>query len=271
MKAQMDVRMRKGFLLSTAALMAMIYFWSPDLLAQEDDLGSSSDIDQIEAELEQRSGKPAYNDNEVVKEEKLEDFSGLGKLAPFSEVSVIQRRYLPKTKRFEFFGGLVNVVNDPWFMGIGLDARLGYHLTEAWGVELTGVFLSNSERQAIKSLYDEHAVQTDSIITAKGYYGGSVVWTPIYGKMGLFNRRIIPFDMYFSLGGGTTSVDGGNGGGTVHFGTGQIFAINKSLGFRWDFSWNNFNATPTVGSAQNFNNLLLTFGASFFFPGAKYR
>lgn len=263
--------MRKGFLLGTAAMFAVIHFWSPNIWAQEEDIENSSDVDQIEAELEKRSAKPAVNESEPVKEEKLEDFSGLGKLAPFSEVSVIQRRYLPKTGRFQFFGGLVNVVNDPWFSGIGLDARLGYHFTETWGVELTGVFLSNSERQAIKDLYDQHGVKTDSIITAKNYYGGSIIWTPIYGKMGLFNRRIIPFDMYFSLGGGSTKVDGGTGGSTVHFGTGQIFAINKSLGFRWDFTWNSFSATPTTGSAQNFNNLLLSFGASFFFPGAKYR
>lgn len=266
--------MRKGFLLGTAAMFAVIHFWSPHLYAQDDegiDASSSADVDQIEAELEKKAARPQVKESAPDKEEKIEDFSGLGKLAPFSEISVIQKRYLPKTGRFEFFGGLVNVVNDPWFTGIGADLRFGYHFTEAWGLELTGVFLSSSERQTIKDLYQEHAVKTDSVITAKGYTGAGIVWTPIYGKMGLFNRRIIPFDMYFSVGGGTTKVDGGTGGSTIHFGTGQIFALSKAFGFRWDFSWNTFNASPTQGSSQNFNNLLLTFGGSFFFPEAKYR
>ncbi|MEZ0392952.1 MAG: outer membrane beta-barrel domain-containing protein [Pseudobdellovibrionaceae bacterium] len=263
--------MRNGFLLGTAAFFAVIQFWSPDLRAQEEDMDGSADVDQIEAELERKTAKPSPAEQEIVKEEKLEDFSGLGKLAPFSEISVIQKRFMPKSKRFEFFAGLANVVNDPWFMGTGFDARLGYHFTETWGAELTGVFLSNSKRQAIKDLYDQHGVQTDSIITAKNYIGGSLVWTPIYGKMGLFNRRIVPFDMYFALGGGSTGVDGGDGGNTLHLGTGQIFAISKGMGFRWDFSWNSFNATPKGASAQNFNSLLLTFGLSFFFPEAKYR
>ncbi|MGZ5280123.1 MAG: outer membrane beta-barrel domain-containing protein [Pseudobdellovibrionaceae bacterium] len=266
--------MRKSFLLSTA-LFVLIHFVAPTSWAQEEEgLDNSSDVDQIEAELTKRTAKtPVQQEPQIEKDEKLENFSGLGKLAPFSEISVIQKRFMPKTGRFQFFGGLTNVVNDPWFTGLGLDARFGYHFTESWSVEATGVFLSNSQREAIKDLYEQHGVRTDSIITAKGYTGGAVVWNPIYGKMGLFNRRIIPFDMYFSLGGGSTTVDGGTGGSTLHFGTGQIFALSKAMGFRWDFSWNTFNATPsTAGAAsQSFNNLLLTFGLSFFFPEAKYR
>ncbi len=154
---------------------------------------------------------------------------------------------------------------------MGADVRGAYHLTEAWAVELQGVFLSNSKRQSVDDLEKQHGVKTDSIITPKGYMGGSIMWSPIYGKMGLLNRRIIPFDMYFQLGGGSTTVDGGTAGSTMHFGLGQIYALSKGMGFRWDFSWNSFSATPTGGSAQGFNNLLLSVGMSFFFPEAKYR
>jgi outer membrane beta-barrel protein len=273
-----DVNMRKGLHLSTA-LFVLVFFIAQHSFAQEEDLGDTqSDVDQIEAELEKRAAKTQAPETPVVeKDEKLEDFSGLGKLAPFSEVSVLQRKYLPKTGRFQFYGALTNVVNDPWFMGLGVDARGAYHLTEAWGVELQGVFLSNSKRQSVDDLDKQHGVKTDSIISAKGYYGASILWNPIYGKMGLLNKRIIPFDMYFSLGGGTTTVDGGTGGTTLHFGLGQIFALSKGMGFRWDFSWNNYSAKPNASAttpapeAQAFNTLMLSAGVSFFFPEAKYR
>lgn len=277
--------MRHGLLgfFSAAAFFAGVHFWSPMVNAQvgsteeETEITETADpgseVDQIAAEIETKSSKTEepVNTSTMDKEEKLSDFSGLGTLAPFQEISVIQRRYQPKTGRFQFFGGLTNVVNDPWFMSLGIDARLGYHFSEAWGVELGGTALANSERQSVKELSSEHAVKTDSIVTSKGYYGAALVWTPIYGKMGMFNRRIIPFDMYFQVGGGQTQIENGSGGSTLHFGTGQIFALSKGMGFRWDFSWNSFNATPTGKSSQNFNNLLLTFGASFFFPEAKYR
>lgn len=238
----------------------------------EDQPDNTNDVDQIEAELESKTKKETFPDvNPPETESKLENFSGLGKLAPFSEISVLQKRYLPKTKRMQFFGGITNVVNDPWFFGIGFNGRFAYHLTEAWAIEASGIFLTNTERQATKDLKSEHSVNADSIITPKNYLGAAIVWTPIYGKITYGNRRILPFDMYFSLGGGSTSVDGGTGGGTLSVGTGQIYAFSKSMGFRWDFSWNNFSAKPKLGESQAFNNLLLTFGASFFFPEAKYR
>jgi outer membrane beta-barrel protein len=271
--------MRKRFLLCPT-FFVLIQLVAPAVWAQDEDGGENlSDVDQIEAELQKRTDKTPTPDVKLEKDEKLEDFSGLGKLAPFNSISVLQRRFQPKTKRFQFFLGLANVVNDPWFVGIGADARLAYHFTETWGVEGTGVFLTNSQRTTIKDLYEEHGVKTDSIVTAKGYYGASLLWTPIYGKMSLSSRRIVPFDMYFALGGGSTSVDGGTGGGTLHLGTGQVFALSKAMAFRWDFSWNSFKATPNPPSSnltatpseQTFNNLLLTFGLSFFFPEAKYR
>lgn len=232
---------------------------------------NTSDVDQIEAEVENKVRKEAYPEVVPEREPPIENFAGLGKIAPFSEVSVIQRRFLPKTGRFQFFGGVANIVNDPWFFGIGMNAKLAYHLTETWSLEGTGIFIQNSERTAAKELQSNHRVQTSSIVTMKGYTGASLVWTPIYGKLSYGNRRILPFDMYFSVGGGATSVDGGSAGSTLSFGTGQVYALSKAMAFRWDFAWNNFSATPTGASSQSFNSLLLTAGLSFFFPEAKYR
>src|SRR5690606_16796703 len=101
-----------------------------------------------------------------------------------------------------------------------------------------------------------------------------------------FNEKIIPFDLYFSVGVGMTtpkignSVAGSAGTGedamTFKFGTGQIFAITKWMAFRWDLSWHFFNATSTItqnngttNSEELHNNLFLNFGLSFFFPEAK--
>ena len=102
--------------------------------------------------------------------------------------------------------------------------------------------------------------------------------------MALFNKRIIPFDLFFGLGYGKTTVEYEvDGGGTVSdsvntlsLSTGQIFAINKTLAFRWDFTWNFYDyQMPAVGVSQpetsKYNNLFINIGMSAFFPGAKYR
>lgn len=259
-----------------------LFLWQSAALAQLDPLPSEEgEMDTIEAEIKKPS-TPANNKGKGTPEslKEPERLSDLSKLSPFSEVSVIQRRFLPKTQRFQMYMGLAAIANDPWFWGIGGGGRFGYSFTESWAVEFNFNFLSNSEKDAVRDLRTNNATNTNSIISAQSYLGLDAVWSPIYGKMSLFNRRIVPFDMYFSFGVGQTGITNAttSSATSFHVGGGQIFAMSKSIGFRWDLSWNFFNATPntvagssTQAGATQFNNLLLTLGASFFFPEAKYR
>lgn len=271
----------------SAILFCTFIMSAAPVLAQDSAADDQTDLDTIEAELEGNKATPAAPETAksteppepVLKEpEKLSD---LGKLQPFSEVSVIQRRFLPKTERFQFFLGFSTIANDPWFWGVGGGGRFGYSFTESLALELNFAFLSSSEKDAVKDLRTNNAVRTDSIVSAQNYLGADLVWSPIYGKMSLFNKRIVPFDMYFAIGAGQAGVSNATTttATAFHVGSGQVFAMSKSVGFRWDLSWNFYNATPnpapgstgTPPGQSQFNNLLLTIGASFFFPEAKYR
>ena len=213
--------------------------------------------------------------------QKVQSLTDLNKLAPFREVSIIQKKFLPKTERFQLFAAGGTTTNSPWFLNLGLKVNLGYYFTESIGVELSGIFLSNSEREVAKEIRENNQLQPEKFINTKNYYGIDFVWAPIYGKLTMLNNRIIPFDMYFSAGGGTSSTNSLEGNvPTIHIGMGQIFAISKSMAFRWDYSLTTFQATPIpdsvlttfgAGVKNNYNDLILTAGLSFFFPEAKYR
>ncbi len=213
------------------------------------------------------------------KSQRVENLTDLNKLSPFSEISVIQKKFLPKTERFQLYAGGGTTTNSPWFLNMGLKVNLGYHFTESFGVELSGLFLSNSEREVAKEIRDNNLLQPEKFINTKSYVGVDLIWAPIYGKLTMLNKRIIPFDMYFSAGGGTSSTNSQEGSvPTLHVGVGQIFAINKSMAFRWDYSWTSFQATPIpdklatgVAEKNSYNDLILTAGFSFFFPEARYR
>jgi outer membrane beta-barrel protein len=243
--------------------------------AQSDE---NEDLNVIEVELE-RGSQPAPPEPESIRAEKREaaapeprhmDFSGLGALAPFTEVSVIQKRYLPKTGRFQLFGGLTLITNDPFFNTIGGVVKGGYFFTESMGVELNYFGLSTSEAKATQELKKIQGVQTDNLILTKGFLALDFMMVPIYGKMAWFNEKIVPFDLYFSLGYGSTQTQS-ESAGTFHLATGQIFALSKATAFRWDFSWNFFSATGVDQQKSGYNNLFLTVGWSWFFPEAKYR
>jgi outer membrane beta-barrel protein len=136
------------------------------------------------------------------------------------------------------------------------------------------MIFATGEKQVTHDLRERRGVVTTNFVSPTSFYGVDVKWVPVYGKLSFVNRKITPFDLYFSAGGGVTATNQGGSEPTVHFGTGQIFALSKSAAFRWDFSWNFYNASSGVaGAKQNslYNNLFLTVGASFFFPEATYR
>lgn len=233
----------------------------------------AEELNVIELELEKTAPRLQEQKNEATVKPEVSstgEFSELGGLAPFSEVSVIQKKYMPKTGRFQFFGGLALTTNDPFYNTTGFTLKGSYFLTEKWGLEVSYFSMSSTEAKATKELLEIQNIGTDSLSYTKNYLGVSVLYVPIYGKMSLFNEKIVPFDFYFGLGTGNTKTQAKDGVGTFHVSTGQIFAVSKSFALRWDFSWNFFSA-KAVNEDGTINNLFLSLGASFFFPEAKYR
>ncbi len=215
---------------------------------------------------------------ETVQVKELKDLS---RLSPFSEVSVIQKKYLPKTERFQIFVAGSIMTNTPWFNNYGARLHFGYNFTENLGLEINSSFLTNSERAAAKEIRENNGLQTEQFIYTKNYIGLDIVWSPIYGKMTSLDNTITPFDMYFTFGGGNSNTNSQEkSNATIHLGTGQIFAITKAMAFRWDYSFNFFQATPVpitgaLGDPNppkgNYNDFVLSAGLSFFFPEVSDR
>ena len=205
----------------------------------------------------------------------IKGVADLGKLEPFDDVAVIQKRFLPRTERFDIFLGPTLVLNDAFFLNYGVNGRFAYNFSERYGLEANGSYLSINERQVTTDLRDKRGVTTKSFVTPQTYFGLDFKWSPVYGKMTYLNHNITPFDLYFSLGAGMTGTNQNTSEPTLHLGTGQAFAHSKGIEWRWDFSWHVFSATSSVSPAGSgasiYHNLILTFGAGLLFPEANYR
>ncbi|MGZ6449242.1 MAG: hypothetical protein ACXWRA_14480, partial [Pseudobdellovibrionaceae bacterium] len=144
--------------------------FSPLTWAQQDSNSAiGDDLNVIEMELDKtaprqaptlapgaQSQKMDANEDKIEAQNnnKLTDFSGLTKLQPFSEVSVIQKRFLPKTGRFQFTGAFSTITNNPWFLTAGVSLKGAYYFTEAWGVEGTYTSMTSSQRTSAQELHD---------------------------------------------------------------------------------------------------------------------
>lgn len=201
------------------------------------------------------------------------DLSKLGRLAPFSDIAVISRKYLPRTKRFELSPNVGTILNDSFFNNLVFGGRLAYYFNEKYGVEASGIFFSSNSRSVTDELAVERGIATAGLAVPTSYYGLAFKWVPLYGKMGLLNKTIVPFETYVMAGGGLMGTNQNTQPPAIHLGTGQLYAIKKWLSFRWDFSWYLYSSTSTIsgGSSSFFNNLHITIGFSFYLPGAGYR
>ena len=222
----------------------------------------------------------------------------LRRLVLFKDIVVIQRRFLPKASRFEFHPSVRWIINDPFhyhFMGFG---RLGYNFSEVLGVELFGGMVFGPDRKVTKDLQGI-GIQVSSVVSPKYLYGVGIKWSPLYGKFGGVGNTILPFDMYFSLGGGmsqletTVKRDSNQSDSnfvscdskaiTVNLETGQLIPFSKNMALRWSigwflhpkiFEWQCDGRVP-LGSNESPKGLIqdiyFSLGVSLFFPGAKYR
>ncbi len=238
----------------------------------EQDIENLYDKDEEKQEVK---SAPKVRDRSAKPDKEVSTLSDLATLAPFDDVAVIQRRFLPKTGRFELSPFVFMNLNNPFFNSIGAGARAAYYIREKYAIEGLFTFSSTSSRQVTDDLEKERGITTDNVITSKGYMGASLKWNPIYGKITWLNKTIVPFDLNFNFGGGMTRTDADENVPTIHLGTSQVFAWSKSTAFRWDLIWNMYQGTARNddGTTEKLsqNDLFLGLGMSFYFPEAGYR
>jgi outer membrane beta-barrel protein len=252
----------------------------PDEMAAEPSDGAETgDVEALydKYDTDQVKKKETRKKEEAKKAADVEatNLSDLAALSPFADIAVIERKFLPRTGRFEISGSGMTSVNNPYFNNIGVGLRGAYFLTEKHGIEFEYSYFSNSARSVTKNLENDRGVTTDNLVTSKSYYGVSYKWVPVYGKVSFMNQQILPFDLFFNVGLGMTSANK-KSEPTLYLDAGQSFAISKRTAFRWDINWSFFQpeVDDVAGGGSSrvaHNDLFLSLGMSFFFPEATYR
>ena len=212
---------------------------------------------------------------EKVKTLKAKKLSDLMRLSRFSDVAVIQRRFMPKTGRVS--ASLFSVFNmsNEFFLHPGVGGHLNYNFLEKHGVELSGYYVWTFKRGVTSDLATLGANVSESQPIAQSFFGLTYKWMPFYGKIAFYDQKILAFDSFFSLGGGMSGIVRGKDKKivwepTVVAGIGQVFAITRDLGLRWDLRMNATIETQ-FNTFSVLNDLLFSIGLSYYYPSAGLR
>lgn len=150
----------------------------------------------------------------------LKDFDSLGGndvlvnrakvLQPDKNVKVVQNRVVDRRWRNEFSAGYANVVGGDAYLHtqmLSLDYHL--HINPYWAVGLGYFSAYNKLSNEARYLIDQNSLvpQVDQPESGYEVFGN---FSPIYGKLNMFNMGVVQFDVYAILSYGQISLKSGD-------------------------------------------------------------
>lgn len=257
-------------------LFLIIYCLGVNSFAQQTDstISEDQDIDVVEHMLEKDikyDFKYKAQKKSILKTPQKADYKGVQTEASYADFAVIQRNYMPKSERFFVSVGGTLLPTDVFFRSYGLNLKGGYHFNETWGFELFDYALSSSARGEVDDLETTQQTSVKSLVSLKNYYGANLYFSSIYGKTSVFNSKIVPFEIYQTIGVGKVVNQKSEESTAFQFGIGEIFTLGRSSGLRTDLNWAFYKTTNIKGQSQAANSLFLSVSYSFFFPEPVYR
>lgn len=116
------------------------------------------------------------------------------------DVRVIQKRLFLKDGRHEFslFSGVIP--NDEFYTFVPIGGRYTYFVAEDFGLELFGSYNISIKSKVSEELWDSYSVEVFRRQEVDWTAGACFNWSPIHGKLGIFNKKLFHFDWQFALG-----------------------------------------------------------------------
>lgn len=235
--------------------------------------GQNGWADESDVEIEaSQSGSTSASQSESQVSDQL------GDLEPYKNIAVIQKKFFPKTERWEVFVSGFGSLNNKLFTSLGGKAHVGYHFSERWAVEGQLWFSGQIGRDFTDDIETRYAITSSDLSTPQGYLGVNLLWSPIYGKLSLFEKTIDPFELYFSFGGGLILTDDSQTVPSLHGAIGQVHPVSTKSTIRWEIGGNLFQAKgkkSLVGASRGkkvMSELIyFSIGMSFYFPEVERR
>ena len=208
--------------------------------------------------------------------------SGLSNSNEEYQINVIRPKFFVKKSRTELGTDLAAVLNQTFTYTYLLSGAIVYHLTDSWGLGVTGAYGLTVDKEDRVVLRDTFSITVD-IFTTEWITEASLFWTPVYGKYQLTSGRLVYFDTYISAGFGMMgiSIQSKKKSGVVNdpyscyspvIGAGQRFYLNKKTSLRWQIRnhiiWYNgkscLPAEPGETEYSLYHTIVTQVGISYF-------
>lgn len=237
-------------------------------------------IDEIDKLLKQNVSNTADTSKEIlsrpmsnkeIKKLNVSDYSKIISDTGYDDYSVVQKNYMPKSARVQLKTGITTVANDVFYTNLGINLGAIYNFNETWGVGLNGILLSSNKGSQTQNIRDVQLVNIENLVTLTNAYSANVYFSPIYGKWSLLNRKILPFEIYFSGGLAQVTNQSGLASAATSASIGQLISLTRSSALDVNLQWLLYSTRNINNQEQSNNSLFLTVSYSLFWPKPDYR
>lgn len=156
------------------------------------------------------------------------------------DFTVVQNRTFTKNRKFYLNAMTGRLVNDGFLEGSPTSFSLGYYFNEKNGLSIDHTSFKTQDNSVTKAFVSRYGV-APAYNAPLSTLSLTYMWSPIYAKVSLLERKIMYLDMSIGFHVGTSSyksmtADGGVKATTSHYGLdiSQLWFLNKNLALRFD-------------------------------------
>lgn len=190
----------------------------------------------------------------------MEDFDSLGgnkilfdkasELKPDMKVQAVQNRIINRIKRHEFHSDISSVIGGEAYLNSGhVGFGYQYHINPRWSVGAKYSYQMNELNKEGQALLDLSTGQAEElkiglipdINWVKQSYMAIVNWYPFYGKVNVFEKSIVHFDVYGLFGAGQVDLRRGTSP-TITAGLGIGLWISQHLTGRIEYRYQTYKS-----------------------------
>jgi outer membrane beta-barrel protein len=161
-----------------------------------------------------------------------------GDVALGDRVKAVQRKGFLKRHRFEIAPLFSSSVNDAFYQKVGGGLRVGFNFGDTFGLAVRGAVFQNDDLKlaplrTANVREGKVAFQSQLLVSqVKDLVMVDGIWSPIYGKVAVLDRKIVHFDLFLTAGFGVVRSSTSEGT-TDREGLGPHVAADIGAGLRF--------------------------------------
>lgn len=180
-----------------------------------------------------------------------------------NKIRIVQKRAVDRKLRFEAHLGYgVMAGGDPYVDSSQLGVNFDFHITPRWSLGTRYSLYRNrlsSEGERIFSDASTNNPFRDVYDYADSSFLGTVSWYPLYGKVNMFDIKVVQFDIYALAGAGQIQLERSGSQPMWTAGGGLGFWLNNHISSRFEIRYQAYEDTIGTNVSRDIEQTIFSF------------